>query len=770
MKKFTQKILAAMIALAMVIANFAGTGAAVVKAAVEPGVFQVKVTIENAQAGESLEGIPLQLYHPNAGTIDFSTDASGIATHTFDEQDWGFVSDPFYELRLKPDSGYISEGSIWIECDQDGDIYTYAAPDSEDFTKYTAPIELTIKREGEAPVPTLDNKILKIKAQDDQSQPVQNCKLNLTDVSGESILYTASTDSEGVWTLDLTQNKIDAIDCRLRAADDSGYKHNMAMSVQFDSTGTGEEKVVFVTKVAGKDYLSAYSDTSLPVFEVKLNTDPVVTGAAVTLRSVSETVDVPVTVTVTGKYLADKLYVKRYYVKDDIDVILDTDALEVTTAGEGDTEKTITVTLPASKDSSLIYSSGLEWKIGVCAEANGSFQRTGAIRIRRDEPPEETLIEVKKRIEEIKNYEESDYTWGSWNTYENAVEEAQNLLEGVEDGYSTNTQLLKVIKEMDAGKAGLVPDVKEKTKKELDALIAEKEELVETEYSADSWKQYEKAVNDGKAVAADTMSLKKAYQDAIEAVNTAKNNLVSIKALSEAVAGAAKFRKTDYTLATWNVYNRAVTAGKTLLKKENVTNEECADAVNAINKAQKALKKVVKVKKVAVTTSSSCKVIAGTKVQMKANVTPSNAANKAVKWTTSNSKYATVSASGKVTVKKAGAGKTVTVTATAKDGSNKKASKRITIMKHAVKKITLKANKSKTVKAGKKLAVKATVKTSGKNANKTLQWATSNKKYATVSSKGVVTAKKAGKGKRVTITAKSTDGSNRKAVIKIKIK
>lgn len=58
----------------------------------------------------------------------------------------------------------------------------------------------------------------------------------------------------------------------------------------------------------------------------------------------------------------------------------------------------------------------------------------------------------------------------------------------------------------------------------------------------------------------------------------------------------------------------------------------------------------------------------------------------------------------------------------------------------------------------------------GKKANTTLKWTSSNSKYATVSKTGKVKAKKAGKGKFVTITAVSTDGSNKKAKIKIKIK
>ena len=164
----------------------------------------------------------------------------------------------------------------------------------------------------------------------------------------------------------------------------------------------------------------------------------------------------------------------------------------------------------------------------------------------------------------------------------------------------------------------------------------------------------------------------------------------------------------------------------------------------------------------------SKKIAAGKKVQMKTEVFPANATNKAVTYKTSNKKYATVSASGKVTLKKAGAGKTVTITSTAKDGSGKKATYKISIMKNAVKSVKLKA--AKTVKAGKKLKVKATVKTTGKKANKKLKWTSSNTKYATVSASGVVKTKKAGKGKTVKITATATDGSNKKGAVKIKIK
>lgn len=165
----------------------------------------------------------------------------------------------------------------------------------------------------------------------------------------------------------------------------------------------------------------------------------------------------------------------------------------------------------------------------------------------------------------------------------------------------------------------------------------------------------------------------------------------------------------------------------------------------------------------------SQKIAAGKKLKLEAQIVPLDATNQTLKWTSSNTKYATVSSNGVVTTKKKGVGKNVIIEAATQDGSGIVASYRIKIVKHALKAIKLKA-KSKTVNVGKKLAIKATVKTTGKTANKALQWSSSNTEYATVSESGVVTAKEAGRGKIVKIIARATDGTGKKAVIKIKIK
>ena len=197
----------------------------------------------------------------------------------------------------------------------------------------------------------------------------------------------------------------------------------------------------------------------------------------------------------------------------------------------------------------------------------------------------------------------------------------------------------------------------------------------------------------------------------------------------------------------------------------NVNRENLVDASLDLDvlSAEDADKRISKI----TISGISKKIAAGKKIKLTAKITPSDAANQELKWKSSNTKAATVTQSGLVTIKAGSGGKTVTITASAKDGSGQKAVYKIQSMKGEVKKVAVSG--LKTVKAGKTLTLKAKV-TASKGANTNLKWKSSNTKYAVVSSTGKVTAKKAGKGKTVTITAQATDGTGRKGTIKITIK
>ncbi len=313
-------------------------------------------------------------------------------------------------------------------------------------------------------------------------------------------------------------------------------------------------------------------------------------------------------------------------------------------------------------------------------------------------------------------------------------------------------------------------------------------------YTKESWEAYQKALKAATDLKAAGGYTEEKMQQAVEALRRAKEALKKVQAPSVkvskiTVSGTVKKLAKGKTAALKaavspaNAANRAVqwkssdTKVATVSAKGVVTGKAKGTATitaSACDGSQaKGVYKITVVNHAVskITWKSTTKgIAAGKKVTLGATVkTTGKTANKALAWKTSNSKYAAVSAKGVVSAKKAGAGKTVTITAQATDGSGKKATVRIKIYKDAVKKVSLKAGK-KTVNAGKKITVKATVKTSGKKAYKALAWSVSNKKYATVNAKGVVSTKKAGKGKTVTVTAKATDGSGKKASIKLKIK
>lgn len=108
------------------------------------------------------------------------------------------------------------------------------------------------------------------------------------------------------------------------------------------------------------------------------------------------------------------------------------------------------------------------------------------------------------------------------------------------------------------------------------------------------------------------------------------------------------------------------TGGKTVVITAKATDGSGVKATYKI----KSMKGVVK--KVTITGAKKRKVKAGKKLKLKAKVTATKGSNKKLIWTSNNTKYATVSASGKVKTKKLGKGKKVKITAMATDGSNKK--------------------------------------------------------------------------------------------------
>lgn len=280
----------------------------------------------------------------------------------------------------------------------------------------------------------------------------------------------------------------------------------------------------------------------------------------------------------------------------------------------------------------------------------------------------------------------------------------------------------------------------------------------------------------------------KAARDAYDALNEDQKKLVpeeQVKALTEAEAKIAELQKAADKKAADEKAAKAVTdqiAAIPAVKALKLTDASKVKAArDAYNKLSADQKKLVTAAQLKVLTDAEARI---TQLQKAAQVKPKitlnvtslpiqvkkSTAGIRIKTTaikgdkiksakSSNAKVVKVSVkNGKLTVKGLKAGKaTVTVTST----KGAKATVKITVQKQkvATKKLSATVSTKQTLKKGKRVTLK--VAKTPFTAQDTVKWTSSNKKVATVTSKGVVKGLKKG---TATITAKAG-----KKVVKFKV-
>ena len=170
--------------------------------------------------------------------------------------------------------------------------------------------------------------------------------------------------------------------------------------------------------------------------------------------------------------------------------------------------------------------------------------------------------------------------------------------------------------------------------------------------------------------------------------------------------------------------------------------------------------------------SGSDSVASGKKISLTANVFPTETTNKQVSWKSMDPEIATVSNDGVVTAKNISETKTVTITATAKDGSGVVAEHMLTILPvaqsvqimHEDVDVTTQIVSIDLLAQSQTLQVSATIIPT--DAGQSVLWSSLDRSIATVSEDGIVTGLKQG---IVTIIATSADGSGVKASFKVKV-
>ncbi len=238
---------------------------------------------------------------------------------------------------------------------------------------------------------------------------------------------------------------------------------------------------------------------------------------------------------------------------------------------------------------------------------------------------------------------------------------------------------------------------------------------------------------------------------------SATTNSVEIGQQLQLTATVAPTSATDKSL-TWSSSNTAVAtvSSQGIVTGVAIGSATITATANDGSNVSGSITITVKAAEVAVTgitlSAPSTNVAEGRQLQLTATVAPTNATDKSLTWSSSNTAVATVSSQGIVTGVAIGS---ATITATANDGSNVSASITISVVeaKATVTEITLSAA-SNSLYTGFTLPVTA-VTAPDDAADTSVTWSSSNTAVATVDSEGLVTGVAAGS---VTITATANDG------------
>ena len=204
----------------------------------------------------------------------------------------------------------------------------------------------------------------------------------------------------------------------------------------------------------------------------------------------------------------------------------------------------------------------------------------------------------------------------------------------------------------------------------------------------------------------------------------------------------------------------AKTAGSAVITCKSVSDNSVVGICNVTVKAKVQTPSEIKVNKITLN-KTTASVTKGKTLQLTATVAPVNATNRTVTWKTSDKNVATVSENGLVT---AVGGGDATITCTAKDGSNVKATCRVTVTV-PVSGIQLSQTGAE-LTVGDTLTLTKTIYPSDAT-NQAVTWTSSSDAVASVDSNGKITAKTAGSA---VITCKSVSDNSVVGICNVTVK
>ena len=208
--------------------------------------------------------------------------------------------------------------------------------------------------------------------------------------------------------------------------------------------------------------------------------------------------------------------------------------------------------------------------------------------------------ELQKLYNDNSEKEQGNYTDESWKTFKTALEAAKAVLdnsEATEEQVATATTALK---EAIEGLTEKTPDPVQVDKDELQKLYDANNQKEQGNYTDESWKAFETALENAKAVLENEGATEAMVQAAQEALKAAVEGLTEKKAdpankteLGKLIKDAEAISADDYTAESYKELQDVLTAVKAVYAKDDAEQEEVDKAALQLKVALDALQKPV---------------------------------------------------------------------------------------------------------------------------------------------------------------------------------
>ena len=213
-------------------------------------------------------------------------------------------------------------------------------------------------------------------------------------------------------------------------------------------------------------------------------------------------------------------------------------------------------------------------------------------RIISEKRAEVSTVEQEKlaaTIAKAEKLNEADYTESSWKDFSKELANAKKELAAKDEtrAKAANGSLTKAMKDLKPVEGKVETKEQDKLKKKIASFKKE-------DYTAHSWAKFEKelAKSQKELEAKD----EKRAEAANKQLDQASKDLVSIKELKELVAEYSQLKESDFTKATWAIFEKSLKEAKDLLARaekvtEEVTREQITQASKSLADTHKALVK-----------------------------------------------------------------------------------------------------------------------------------------------------------------------------------